>query len=106
MVEHPDAPGFPLGDEVRQPGVGLGEVACCREREAIAGRSGYEVERRGPMSLVEQGIAATAVRRPEEIVNRSRSTQRPRRPQRRKAQGILGALCELCVQSSSFFHRL
>src|SRR2546425_3294550 len=38
-----------------------------------------------------------------EIVSKSRSTQRPRSPQRRKTQGFLSVLCELCVQTSYFF---
>src|SRR5438093_12986979 len=39
----------------------------------------------------------------KEVVNKSRSTQRPRRPPRRNAQGFLCVLCELCVQTSHFF---
>src|SRR5437773_7607316 len=35
-----------------------------------------------------------------EVVNKSRSTQRPRRPPRRNAQGFLRVLC---VQTSHFF---
>jgi spermidine synthase len=38
-----------------------------------------------------------------ELVNRSRPTQRPRRPQRRDSQRFLSVLCELCVQTSRFF---
>src|SRR5207245_8526136 len=35
-----------------------------------------------------------------------RSRQRPRRSQRGNAQAFLGALCELCVQTSHFFRSL
>src|SRR5712691_7964672 len=39
----------------------------------------------------------------EEPVNKSRSTQRPRRPRRRNTQRFLGVLGELGVQTSHFF---
>ena len=45
--ESSDASGLPLGGEVRQPEVGLCEVARRGERQAVAGWSGDEVERRG-----------------------------------------------------------
>src|SRR5437016_5288360 len=47
-------------------------------------------------------VSHNAWRRSLEIV-KSRSTPRPRRQQRRNAQGFLGVLCELYVQTSHFF---
>src|SRR5438093_6539212 len=69
-------------------------------------------DRRGPQRGSRVGVACRSLgeggqpdrqRPPEESLNKSRSTPRPPRPQRRNASGFLRVLCELCVQTSYFF---
>ena len=49
-----DAAGvFALGRQLRQPDVALGEVARADERQSVPGRPGDEIERGGPVRVVE-----------------------------------------------------